>query len=126
MNFCYLHPTVEAEGRWAQCGQFICINDYNILEEKFGKNNKKKGETDPVVLCPNCFHQDTGKKPKVEIEDPEYLDLPIHATKVMMCFQCGAKLNEKDEFCPSCGQSTSDEKYDATHPLGGVQSSKEI
>ena len=124
MNFCYYHPTVEAEGKCFQCGNWICIHDYNLLEEKikFGKRNV---EDEPVVLCPDCFNKDTGRKPEhgqVNSSDP---NTTVHKTKVLMCFQCGAKINENEKFCPGCGEPTSDEIYDASHPLGGVKSSKE-
>lgn len=131
MNFCYIHPTVEAEGKCFQCGNWICIHDYNLLEEGFGKGRKnwhsgKTVEEEPVVLCPNCFKQDTHHNPEdIQAHSKNALKMNIHPTHVLMCFQCGAKLTENDKFCPECGETTDDEKYDASHPLGGVQSSKE-
>ena len=132
MEFCYLHPTVTAEGQCFQCGNWICIHDYNLLEEGFSEGRKnwhsrKIVDEEPVVLCPNCYSKDTHHKP-LHVENPTqdgFYNNPIHETKVLMCFQCGGKLSENDEFCPSCGESTSEEKYDATHPIGGVHSSKE-
>lgn len=131
MNFCYIHPTVPAEGKCFQCGNWICIHDYNLLEEKFGEKRKnwhsrKVEEDEPVVLCPNCYKKDTHHAPVNEqVKTKEGPINPIHNTKVLMCFQCGAKITENDKFCPECGESTADEDYDATHPLGGIQSSEE-
>lgn len=126
MNFCYLHPTVEAEGQCFQCGNWICIKDYNLLEEEIGEKkkhwyNRKVVDDEPVVLCPNCFNKDTGLNPN----EMQTNTVQVHETKVLMCFQCGGKITENDKVCPSCGESTADEDYDATHPLGGIQSSKE-
>ena len=132
MNFCYIHPTVEAEGRCFQCGKWICIHDYTLYEEKFGQGRKNWHsrsivDEEPVVLCPNCYvkdtHQNLGNMQNNTVQDP---NTTMHNTKVLMCYQCGAKITEKDKFCPECGESTADEDYDATHPLGGVQASKEV
>ena len=131
MNFCYIHPTEKAEGKCFQCGNWICIHDYNLLEEKFseGKKHWYSGNTvdeEPVVLCPNCYKKDSHHNPE-NVQGKTNLDPfnPVHDTKVLMCFQCGAKITEQDTFCPVCGESTVEEKYDATHPLGGIQSSEE-
>ena len=129
MNFCYLHPTVEAEGRCFQCGNWICIHDYNLLEEKVGEKRKnwhsrEVVDDEPVVLCPNCFEKDVGRNAK-KMGVNEAPMTTIHKTKVLMCFQCGGKITEKDKFCPTCGESTAEEDYDAEHPMGGVQASRE-
>ena len=125
------YPKVEAEGKCFQCGNWICIHDYKLFEENFNQGRKnwhsrKIVDEEPVVLCPNCYNKDTGQKlmnmQNTTMQDPNNV---IHPTRVLMCFQCGAKITEKDKFCPSCGESTEDEDYDATHPLGGIQASKE-
>ncbi len=130
MNFCYIHPTEPAEGKCFECGNWICIHDYNLLEEEFGEGRKhwysrKTVDDEPVVLCPNCYKKDTHHAPEnLQAKDNELIHNPVHNTKVLMCFQCGAKITEKDKICPVCGESTEDEDYDATHPLGGYQSSE--
>ena len=37
MEFCYLHPTVEASGQCTGCGNWICDKDYTLLKEDIGE-----------------------------------------------------------------------------------------
>lgn len=115
MEYCYLHPDVQASGQCYECKNWICQHDYNLLEEKVEK------ESEVVVLCPNCYDIHKGLKPE---HVPQ--KIVIKPKKVLMCFQCGEKLSETDKVCPSCGESTEDELYDANHPLAGVRSAKRI
>ncbi len=128
MQFCYLHPNVEAEGRCYQCKNWICLHCYNLLEEEIGEGRKnwhsrKTEEDEPVVLCPNCYAKDTHNKANIPDESNSLIS--VHKTKPMMCYACGGKITAEDKFCPTCGESLAEEDYDADHPLGGVQSSKE-
>lgn len=145
LEFCYLHPTQVSEGQCSECGQFICKNDYRLLNDEVGRSqewvntkyydstmhNYQYGqrritniEMGPVIFCPVCYDRKVGIRPE---DDPSITPIrEIHKKRVLMCTQCGEKLSDDDRFCPSCGDPTDDEFYDSDNPIEGVRSSKRL
>ena len=121
MDFCYLHPTVEAQGKCLRCGNFICEKDYRIMSEMTSTG------TNPVIYCVICFDRmhgiDPAREPSISMVNPNKF---FSVKKVLMCNQCGEKISFDDNFCPNCGDPTDDEFYDATHPIDGVRSAKKL
>lgn len=148
MNFCYLHPDVEAQGQCTACRNWICMRDYRLVKENIGEvqgwvmqkpsrfwpRRRKKGpklitkmQTGPVIYCSPCYEKKTGtKKDKNDKDGLVNIDKQYRSTKLLMCNLCGEKLQPGDKFCPSCGESMQDEYYDSKHPLKGLQSSKTL
>lgn len=144
MDFCYLHPENEATGKCSNCNNWICSRDYNLLKKDIGiqkevtggrtfnnrfNGNRYKGRenkkivTAPVIYCTRCYEFSIGVESEINPNKEEYNS---NSKKVLMCNQCGEKLQDGDKYCPSCGDSTSDEIYDSKHPLKGVQASKRL
>ena len=95
MKFCYLHPTIEAQGKCSGCGNDICQKDYRIIDEITGQykewvdtksynpssNMYDRGrrlettnEISPVVYCVLCFDRiqgiDPESDPSVDLTNP--------------------------------------------------------
>ncbi len=145
MDFCYLHPSIEANGICSSCGNFICKNDYRILNDEisrkqewintkyydstmnsyqYGQRRMTNIEMGPVIFCAVCYDRILGIKP--ENDQSIVPERTYHKKRVLMCTQCGEKLAEEDKFCPSCGDPTDDEQFDGENPIGGVRSSKKL
>ena len=138
MEFCYLHPTLEASGQCSGCGNWICDKDYALLKEGIGVesklvNNKSNNGfrsrfqrgpkivtrkvTGPVIYCIPCYQGKTGDTTNSEVVFGSLsMTKGVRKKKILMCTQCGEKLSECDNFCPSCGDSTQDELFDASNP----------
>ncbi len=148
MNFCYLHPTREAQGQCSACRNWICMNDYSLVKENIGEvqgwvkekprrfwpRRKKPGyklitkmQTGPVIYCKPCHDKKMGIKHSKK-DDLGILNenKKLSSKRILMCNQCGEKIREGDKYCPKCGDTTQDEFFDATHPLKGIQSAKTL